>query len=466
MSQRVTTSAPIPISLENLAANPDFFIGATLQLTGQYKRLPRLACDGDTFPSPATWGLVDGDYLANAAGMDRQLRSLVDEGQMLTVEGQWLKFQGPIGCGASALDEDVWYISVSRVLDPYPLVRSAGTANAGEPVTTAVAALSPTETILSDNGPNDVAPTVTVTAQIPTAAIESTPTGTLVPTIDVSPTSAELGASSSPTAAAPVPGTPTSPAVGTATVGASGSPTNTPVAAGTQSTATATPVVSTTPTISGAVVERGALNTEDLTIRNLAAGSIDRWTLDLQAGEMITITVAPAQAANLVLSLTDSNGTALVDSQDNSAAGEVETFRNIAITDPGVHSLRITADPAVATDYALMFMDSESYSFVFRGRLTELARTDSLPVDTDHFWFFVAESGDTIAFQVIPSDSGDPYLELYDPGGARMLTIDDTGEGETESLDNYTLPEGGLYAIRVAEFDFQAMSYQIQLTGG
>jgi len=111
-----------------------------------------------------------------------------------------------------------------------------------------------------------------------------------------------------------------------------------------------------------------------------------------------------------------------------------------------------------------MFMDADSYSFIFRGRLTPNApQNGNVEADTDHFWFFNASSGDSVSFTITPNDSGDPYVELYDPSGSRILTIDDTGSGEVESLNNYTLLDSGMYGIRVAEFDFQRMSYTVEL---
>ena len=112
-----------------------------------------------------------------------------------------------------------------------------------------------------------------------------------------------------------------------------------------------------------------------------------------------------------------------------------------------------------------MFMDADSYSFIFRGRLLEnSSRSDALAENNDHFWFFDVQGGESVSFSITPESGKDPYIELYDPAGARMLTIDDTEGGEVESLDSYTLLDSGMYGIRVAEFEFLPMSYQIVLT--
>ena len=176
------------------------------------------------------------------------------------------------------------------------------------------------------------------------------------------------------------------------------------------------------------------------------------------------ITVAPATALDVVLSLFDSNNVTLVNEQNSAAVGAPETITNFNISSPGIHSVQIKTIEGAQTDYAMMFMDAESYSFIFKGLLIEnTSQSGYVEADSDHFWFFSIESSDSVSFRITPEDNGDPYVELYDPDGSRMLTIDHNGEGEAEELTNYTLLDGGMYGIRVAEFSFQPMSYTIQL---
>jgi hypothetical protein len=456
-AQRITTAAPIPISLKNLAANPDFYIGATLQLSGQFRRLPFLACEGKTYSSPATWGLEDNGFLANAAGMDTQLRSLLEEGQPITVEGRWLKYEGEVGCEDHIQDQTIWYLSTDRVLDPHPLIRQQENPIAEEVVPEEIAAgteatTSPTvpEVATETQVPATVATVVpSSTPIIPdaTAVITATATFTPIPSITTTADSMTPTLAGSPSP----PGTP------------NGSPSPTANVAATP-TVTITPGASTTPSNTTSV-EKGALTPEDLIISNLAPGSMHKWTLDLQAGDAITITVAPATASNIVLSLFDSNNVVQVNEQNSAAAGEPETIINFSISNPGIHTVQVRTVEGTQTDYALMFMDAESYSFIFKGRLSETTpfREGNLEADTDHFWFFDADNGESLSFEVAPSGNGDPYVELYDPGGSRLLTIDENDEGEAESLNNYTLLDGGMYGIRVAEFDFQPMAYTLRL---
>jgi hypothetical protein len=460
-SQRITTAAPIPIALVNLAANPDFFLGATLQLAGQFQRLPRLECEGESHRSPASWALVSDGYLANASGMDRQLRSLIAEGQQITVEGRWLKYEGPVGCGDSAQDQAIWYLSIDRVLDPHPLVRASATPYLSAQVPTTAAILLSTEEATVEGGEEALGtPTLAVPPTLP--IIEGPvatpppvePTGTLPAYPGATPSFTPDFALPSPTAAPNA-----TPTVGTPGAAPSVTLTGTPPTP----TATVSSAASVTP--SGSVVEKGSMEEEDLKIDILAASTVHRWTMDLVAGDSITVTVSPGPMADIVLSIQDSNGIGLVNEQNLAPAGEVETITNVNISSPGIYSVLVKTAQGVQTDYALMYMTADSYSFNFKGRLTEgVARNDSIPENVDHFWFFNAESGQSVSIDVMPADDGDPYLELYDPEGSRMLTIDDTGAGELEYLDNYTLLKTGLYGLRVAEFDFLPMSYQVTVS--
>ena len=455
--QRITTAAPIPISLENLAANPDFYIGATLQLSGQFHRLPRLVCQGESYYSPASWALEENSFLANASGMDAQLRSLVSEGQEIEVEGRWLKFEGPVGCEGNVQDETIWYLSLDRVLDPYPLVRLQATP-ASETA------------VLEDTNPVPESTAELVGQGLSTETPPPASTATAEPSL----TPALAEASSNLTATiTPIPSATIATDSMTPTVSAnqtpSGDSNGTPTATADGSDATATGTVTVTPAASVTpsnltVREKGSLSAEDLVISSLDAAHIDAWTLNLVAGDAITITVAPAASTDIVLSLFDSNNVALVSDQNNSQAGMPETITNVSISSPGIHTVQIKTSNETQTDYALMFMDSDSYSYIFKGQLAVgSAKSGNVAADTDHFWFFNANSGDSVSFIITPNDNSDPYIELYNPDGERILTIDDNNEEEAESLENYTLLDGGMYGIRVAEFDFQPMAYSIEL---
>jgi hypothetical protein len=215
-------------------------------------------------------------------------------------------------------------------------------------------------------------------------------------------------------------------------------------------------------TIKNEPVLRGHLEKEELIISSLASNTVDRWRMELTAGDMVTLTVTPGTSASIILTVLDPYGNRLVDEQNLSPAGEVETIKDLTIVGTGKYDLLIHSEQGQKSDYAVMLSDQESNNFVFRGRLIDSQpRSDSLPADTDHFWFIHAHSGGRVTFIVSPDSGSDAYVELYGPSGTRIMTIDDHGVGVQESVENLDIVDGGRYGIRVGEFDSGPMDYQI-----
>ncbi len=456
ITYRAPVGEPIPISLANLAANPELFEGTTLQLRGQYQALPILICQSDSHPSPATWGLVAEGLQANATGLDQQLRQLIREGQEITVEGRWLHYAGPVGCGKTAPVQEIWYLSVSRIIDPHPMAK-ATSALVGVPTEpAAIVEVPPTQTLITTEEPADTVETATLE---PTT-VAASPTYVSSPLPPAGTATALPGETPSlvptPVTATPV-GTGTA-VTATATITGSATPDG---RTATPARGTATPGPTATPS-DGATIPKGETGFEDLSIGTLASGAIDDWTVTVSSSDFITITVAPASSANMIFSVLNDSGQIIVDQQDQAPAGKVETITNLSLPEASTYHIHIATDPAEQTDYALMVMNSESYSFTFRGTLTSGAqRSDSLAADSDHFWFFHAADGETISLQVTPNGEADAYVELYGPDGSRLLTLDNGGSGEAEILENHSILATGMYSIRVGEFDFTEMSYQI-----
>ena len=114
----------------------------------------------------------------------------------------------------------------------------------------------------------------------------------------------------------------------------------------------------------------GQIDYEELKISSLESGAVHSWTVEVASSNFLTITVATAASANMIISVLDPSGQIIVDKQDQAKAGEVETVANLSAADPGSYRIDIASDPAVQTDYALMVMDSSSFTFDFRGTLT------------------------------------------------------------------------------------------------
>ncbi len=465
---RPPLSESIPISLSNLAANPEFFEGATLQLSGEYKKLPVLSCREDPHLSPATWGVVGEGLLANATGHDTQITSLLADNQPITVEGRWLRYTGPVGCGKSASVQEVWYLNVSRIISPHPLVRDPQGEPIGTVVLTEIASVPedeteplPTDTI-SITGTQTVVPTdpaanVTETPSVPSP----TPSLTQIPGLE--PTQGATTLTPTPIPPSILTSTPIITATGSITTTSTGTPGSTATPG--SETATPQPTASSSPSAADDFNNRGSINFEDLRISTLEEGVPDRWTLTIDNATSITITTAPDPSANLIISIIDESGTKILDSQNQAGQGQVETVTNFSIDESGLYRLQVENQNGAEADYGLMALDETSYSFIFKGNLTSASpQNETLQEDNDHFWFFSLTSGETFSLRVTPNNQADPYLEIYDPNGSRLDAIDQTDTGETELIQDFEALSDGMYSIRVGEFDFARMSYEILLT--
>jgi hypothetical protein len=217
-------SRPIPVTFPDLNENPGAYQNKLIRVSGTYTRLPLATCSHTSGPR-LEWALVSGNLRLDARGFEPVLR-LLPGGIILTVDGFWRQYQGPLGCGKEAEDGTAWYLETLQIIQPNPLpgVFEAGVSPGAD---------QPPEPLVPTPG-GDGTPEpelqITLIAGTPTVVIGLTPspTGVGIPTATPSRT---------PTLAAP----------GTGTVTAT--PTGTPTApiTGTPPTATPTPTPSRTP---------------------------------------------------------------------------------------------------------------------------------------------------------------------------------------------------------------------------
>lgn len=479
------------IAFSELAAAPEAYEGYHLQLTGQYKPLPTLVCAENPYPSPATWGLVADGLLAYAGGYT-QLRALAPTGLTMTVEGQWRHWQGPVGCGKQAAQQEIWYLAVTNVVSPSPIAQVTltppgnvdviaeidtpeATIGAETETSTPTVVTEETPTISAEETPvftTTLSPTLPPIATAPfslTVTIAATPAPITTPltttTTTPTPEEGERLETLTPTITGTINGTPVPATVtgiagtpATAAPTSSGQATNTAVP---QATATNPPGVTPTATTPPTVVDMGDIEDQFLAVENLGRNEAHDWELTITANEVLTAYVAAVQE-DIVLTLLDNDGNIIV-TQNNAIAGDIETLVR-PISTAGTYVLRISTSNATATDYALMLRYNESYAFVLRGTLQYGdSETVSLPDNNDDFWHFAAVTGDKVTIAVAPDTTTDAFLKVYDVDAEDLSGfIDQEGTGAAEEYA-FTVPADGLYSIRIGEFDFQEMRYTITL---
>jgi hypothetical protein len=470
----VATAAPtiLPASmmvvqarLADLLNNPSSYEGLTVQVTGDYRRLPRLICEGAVNRSPATWSLVSGELVVQATGFEAMLRPPPGSSMTLTVEGRWQRWQGLVGCGKDAAPREIWYLDVSRIVSPNPIVHV--TPLPGQVVEIIVGEDETATPLPGEEDPEQ--PGIGITP-LPPGSVDLTtptpiqpappgppppglpgpppgPTPTLEGVVIITPTplaTPGLLPGATETAGTLTPGgTPTATLTVTATLGADGTPTPAPV-------------------------NQGTIDFDKVIKTDLPADTVHRWQFTIDVGAPtgpITITLAPDVGMDVALTVRDPNGETIIDNQNTGGAGQPET---VSLTQVGSGNYEILISRAGGTpaSYALALLNSTSQPLLFAGSLSYGdSRMANLPADKDQMWHFYGTAGQSINLTVRPQSNADLTFGLYGPTMQGVGNwVDDGGLGEVEQLINFVLPSTGFYSIWIQENLFEAATYEIQLT--
>lgn len=172
----------IPVAFPDLQANPAAYLEQRIRVSGLYARLAPPDCAAYSGPI-IRWGVVADELQMNAIGMET-VRHLIPVDTMLTVEGVWRRYVGPVGCGKEPPEDVIWYLAVERIVQPNPLplpgLPGGITGSGGGVVPTMTATAVPG--ILDET-------TVTPAASPPTVVGTTTPTATIntIPVVTVTP---------------------------------------------------------------------------------------------------------------------------------------------------------------------------------------------------------------------------------------------------------------------------------------
>jgi len=410
-----------PIPLPELMADPALYQNRRIAVTGQFYRQPRLVCAGlvRTYRPPTSFVLRDGEVVLDGGGLGTG-RDVVVDGLTMTINGRLLFWRGPVGCGKRAVVQNIWYIEAANVVSPRPLTNATLTPDAG------VAQINgdePTVTPTPDEFGPDLTPTPTATPDLDLPAMTPTPTATPTPT----PTPDDDDEDDDETA-----------------------------------DPTATPIFD-----EDEILPQGEIGSGNLVGGRLEAGEVHEWRFAIRASDVLTVN-AISTRGNLVLYLLDESDELLL-RQDNAPPLAVESIAGFELDEPGDYRLLVEVTGAQEADYHLQFMLSDSYTLVMQGLLVDDEEEENirLAAESDHSWHFYGEEGDTVVVLIIPLDDMDPFLRLYGPDG-RILpdetgqpnNTDEFGPGEPEELI-FVLPEDGLYAIQVGEYENEAGLYSI-----
>ncbi len=476
-----TAVQPNPVSHAALAADPYGYQDTYLQLTGEFSKVPQLICGTSRHASPAGWGLTADSLMALADGYGSQLNALAPQRLMITANGWWRQWQGLVGCGKTATMQTVWYLEVDEIVSPNPLVQVTLTRASGEAISAAVTAPEMEEVPAQPTQTPEI-PTATAAATLPGIETVEPEAGTGTPTPDsgASPISGTagtptIGATSSLTptrrtglgvtlTATAAPGTATAtPAAGTGTATPLPTNTMTPLPTVTTAAAGAPTATATSPAVN-LVVNQGPVVETEMVGAPLAPNQTHSWDFTIDSSAVITVNVAASSSLDIVISIFNQQGTPIIQ-QNIAAPGQIERISALQLPSPGDYQITIRAAQGNSGHYAMMFLLQDSYNFVGKGILSLNEEANStLEASSDHFWFFEGQAGDIVSIVAIPEDSSNLFLELYDPDGEEISGfVNDHPGGQQEQISQFTLPDAGIYSIRIGEYDFAESSYQIRL---
>lgn len=455
----VPSGRALAVEISQLQQAPEAYRDVLVRVTSQYRRAPLIICDGIVRQSPATWRLGVDEQLIGAGGSESLVPTLLPPRMTITVEGVWRTWRGPVGCGKDAPQQTVWYLAVTRVVSPSPIARVTLTPPGGVPGATPDQVVEEPLDTATPSGP----PALGTPASAPSAT--SRPTATAA---DIGPQATATQRATQAPSFSPTPDEgddedtpePTDEAQATATV--IGGATATSGATPTPST---TPTVGATPTPGGSVVDKGSIGYQDLRGGRLGAGETNSWQFPVQAGDVITVSVAGRAGSDIALSVLDPAGNRIIE-QNDSPAGQIEVIEGLEAAGSGGYRLVISEAGGVETYYSVMLLNTsyaDYYTFIFAGLLSYGSTvTSDLAPDTDQFWFFFGNDQELINISVAPNDQSDLFFDLFGPEGDIVWEyVDETRNGGAEQLRDLRLPATGMYAIRVGEIDYEASSFRV-----
>ncbi len=494
------------VSLAELAQNPAAYVGQSVRLTGQFSRSAPLVCSTVTRRSPAPWILTDGEATVSIGGSFEQLERVASNGLTITVAGRWWVWRGPVGCGKNLPLSEVWYLDIDEIIAPNPITYATLT-----PIGQAVAELSATPLPPAEGGqptlppesggfptlPPDLGgfPTLPadfgdlpVTFEVPPELLTAVFSGTQTVPPGLTPAgTATFTATPTPPSGAQPSATPTltrAPEQPTET------PTFTPAATHTANpnetaTPTLTPTITQTPdpkasptvtpttgpsatptaTVSGSVVDKGELEAQDLVVETMAPGETHQWQFVVASSDVLTVNVASPVMMDMVVTVLDGNNNVL--QTQNSANNGAPEIMVTNLPGAGTYLIRVSEAAGLAGSYSMILQDSAAYAFIFKGTLQYGdAESVLMAPQSDHFWHFMGNEGDSIAILVAPNDNeADVFFELFGPDATELLDepVDDGQAGFPEFLIGYVLPETGFYAIHIGEFNYGSADYAVSL---
>src|SRR5690606_36838254 len=149
-------------------------------------------------------------------------------------------------------------------------------------------------------------------------------------------------------------------------------------------------------------------------------------------------------------------------------AGHTETQTDIYLEEPGEYLIVVKEFFGASGRYQLSLSVTDAPQFGTGGPI-EIGQVllSELGGAQKQIWTFEGSAGQVVSIILSPSqESFDGILELRDPTGTVLISLDEGFSGDAEVISNLTLPLTGQYTVHVAGFGGNGGPYTLSLAEG
>lgn len=181
----------------------------------------------------------------------------------------------------------------------------------------------------------------------------------------------------------------------------------------------------------------------------IPAGGATAWRFNGQAGDILNITAEPSSSGlDLTLDILNSAGSTILPNGAVDDSFSTEFVSGLLLPADGPYTVVLSGFLGSGGDFLLTVESVRDDAPALRpGSVV----TGSLAASDENFFQLSGTAGVTTTLVLLPDESLDALLEIYDLDGTRLLEVDSGFSGESE-LAVFVPPRDGRYQLRVAEF--------------
>ncbi|MHC4562200.1 MAG: S8 family serine peptidase [Planctomycetota bacterium] len=204
-----------------------------------------------------------------------------------------------------------------------------------------------------------------------------------------------------------------------------------------------------------------------------AGGDTDSFTLDVDAGQTITVVLTPELALQAVVELYDPSG-ALVSTNSAAGAGDEVVLQPSPVTTAGIYTVTISAVGASTGPYTAQMllntaMEAEAHGGAANNTLATAQDIDSsfialgggasrgavmgeLSIGGEDWYSFALAAGELATLALTSLAGNSVQVELYDAAGS-LLAVGETIGGAGKGIEDFVGPTSGTYYVRTTGED-------------